>query len=322
MKTPHDLFAKKTLLSGRTLIGLWLIGVLTVCGVTVVPAAGGTPALDAAAIGRAAGTKAVTGPDGVVHIGWVRNDVAVTVSGMQLPPAAGLGTWAAFQNTPRGALVMGDTVVFGDEIDAAMDAAFSHGLAVTALHNHFSFDRPKVYFMHIMGRGDPVTLAEDVRAVWGAIRAVRRAHPVPAQGFGGPTPVVGTINAGLVARIVGHPAGRFGHVVKVTIGRTVRMDGVEVGGGMGLTTWAAFTGDDRLAAMDGDFLMRADEVQPVLQALRAGGIHIVALHTHMIGEEPVAYFTHFWGTGPVKSLAQAFRGALDAQARAGAPADK
>src|SRR4051812_24571313 len=137
--------------------------------------------LDADRIGAAAGVKATTAPDGVVRIAWPRTDVPVTVDGVPLKPFAGLGSWAAFTPTPHGAMVMGDTVVFQDEVDAAMDAAFAHGLEVTALHNHFFYDEPKVYFMHVGGGGEPEKLAAGVKAVWDAIKAVREKHPGPAK---------------------------------------------------------------------------------------------------------------------------------------------
>src|SRR5207302_6411941 len=129
--------------------------------------------LDAGRIGEAAGTKATTSPDGVVRIGWARTDVRVKVDGMPLQPFAGLGSWAAFTPTQHGAMVMGDTVVFQDEVTPAMDAAFAAGLEVTGLHNHFFHDDPKVYFMHIGGMGEPEKLAAAVKAVWDAIKKVR-----------------------------------------------------------------------------------------------------------------------------------------------------
>ena len=272
--------------------------------------------LDAKAIGQASGADAMSTSDGIVRIGWARTDVVVMVDSMKLPPAAGLGSWAAFAPMGLDAMVMGDTVVFEDEVDAAMDAAFAHGLSVTALHNHFFHDTPKVYFMHIAGQGSPELLASDVKAVWDAIRAVRGANSQPAGSFNGPTPTPGHVNADLVAKIVGQPATDTQGVAKVTIGRKGAMGGMIIDGSMGLATWAAFSGNDTLAAMDGDLMMTAGEVQPVLRALRRGGIHVVALHSHMIGEQPNFYFTHFWGTGSVQSLAQAFRAALDAQASA------
>src|SRR5262249_17761167 len=143
------------------------------------------PGLDAGVIGKAADTKPTTTPDGAVRLAWARNDVKVTVDGMPLKPFAGLGSWAAFRPAPHGAMVMGDTVVFQDEVTPVMDAAFEHGLEVTGLHNHFFYDEPKVYFMHIGGTGEPDKLATGVKAVWDAIKKVRAEHPKPVSKFAG-----------------------------------------------------------------------------------------------------------------------------------------
>jgi hypothetical protein len=116
--------------------------------------------------------------------------------------------------------------------------------------------------------------------------------------------------------MLGHKSETQQGVVKVTIGREGTMHGVKVGGSMGLTTWAAFSGSDALAAVDGDFIMTAQEVQPVLRTLRKAGIHIVALHNHMVGEQPAYYFTHFWGKGSSETLARGLKSALDAQKQA------
>lgn len=273
--------------------------------------------LDADRIAAAAGAKATTTDDGVVRIGWPRNDVPLKVDGMPLKPFAGLGSWAAFKAAPHGAMVMGDTVVFEDEVTPAMDAAFEHGLEVSALHNHFLFDEPKVFFMHIGGTGEPEELAAGVKAVWDAIKAVRKENPSPQRRFAGGTPEAGTIDAAPIEQALGQKPQVQDGVVKVTIGRKGTMHGVEVGGSMGLTTWAAFSGSDDLAAVDGDFIMTAAEVQPVLRALRKAGIHVVALHNHMIGERPAFYFTHFWGKGEARTLAEGLKSVLDAQAAAG-----
>lgn len=292
---------------------LWVI-----VGLALACTPGFASSLDAAAIGEAAGVAVQAQPDGVVKIGWSRTDVPVTVDGMKLPPAAGLGSWAAFAPMPDDrAMVMGDTVVFQDEMDAAMDAAFAHGLSVTALHNHFFYDQPKVFFMHIEGEGSPTALAADVKVVWDAIKAVRTARPQPASGFGGATPTPGKLDAGALGKMVGHAAQMSDGVAKITLGKKGSMDGQSTGASMGLTTWAAFSGSDQLAAMDGDFIMTASEVQPVLHALRKAGIHIVALHNHMIGTQPDFYFTHFWGKGKATDLVRGFRAALDAQTTSG-----
>jgi hypothetical protein len=188
---------------------------------------------------------------------------------------------------------------------------------VTGLHNHFFFDEPKVYFMHIGGQGEPEKLAAAVKGVWDAIKKVRADRAQPASRFAGDAPREGTIDAAAVEKALGHKGEAQGGVVKVTIGRAGKMHGVTVGGSMGLTTWAAFSGSDDFAAVDGDFIMTAGEVQPVLRALRHAGIHIVALHNHMVGEQPAFYFTHFWGKGRAEELARGIKAALEAQERAG-----
>jgi hypothetical protein len=279
--------------------------------------AGDDRKLDADVIASASGNKATTTKDGIVRIAWARTDVSVTVDGMPLKPFAGLGSWAAFTPAPHGAMVMGDTVVFEDEVTPAMDAAFAGGLEVTALHNHFFHDEPKVYFMHIGGQGEPEKLAVAVKGVWDAIKKVRSEHAAPGKLFAGDIPKPGKIDSSAIEKALGHKSETQQGVVKVTIGREGLMHGVKVGGSMGLTTWAAFSGSEALAAVDGDFIMTAAEVQAVLRALRQAGIHIVALHNHMIGEQPAFYFTHFWGKGRAEDLAKGVKFALDAQKRAG-----
>lgn len=281
-----------------------------------VPAAPDAPALDPDRIGAAAGAKATRTRDGVVRVGWPRTDVPVTVDGMPLKPFAGLGSWAAFTSAKDGAMVMGDTVVFEDEVSPAMDAAFAHGLDVTAIHNHFFHDEPRVFFMHIGGMGDAEKLASGVKAIWDAVKKVRVESPKPATRFAGGVPKEGKLDQAAIETAIGHKAEAQAGVVKVTIGREGTMHGVKVGGSMGLTTWAAFSGSDELAAVDGDFIMTAAEVQPVLRALRKTGIHVVALHNHMIGEQPAYYFAHFWGKGKAADLAGSLRAALDVQDRA------
>jgi hypothetical protein len=299
------------------MLAVGFLVVLGLIGTGVFLTAAAENRLDAEKIGRAAGTKATATPDGVVRIAWARSDVAVQVDGMPLKPFAGLGSWAAFTPARHGAMVMGDTVVFQDEVTPAMDAAFAGGLEATGLHNHFFYDEPKVYFMHIGGQGDPEKLAAAVKGVWDAIKKVRSEQPVPATHFAGKVPKEGKIDAHAIETILGSKGQTQDSVVKVTIGREGSMHGVKVAGSMGLTTWAAFSGSDEMAAVDGDFIMTAAEVQPVLRALRKADIHVVALHNHMIGEQPAFYFTHFWGKGSAEKLAQGLKSALEAQKMAG-----
>jgi len=273
-------------------------------------------ALNAKAIGQAAGTEASVKADGVVRIGWARKDVPVTIDGLKFPPAAGLGSWAAFKAMPSGGvMVMGDTVVFEDEITPAMDAAFAHGLEVTALHNHFVFDRPAVYFMHIGGHGQSAdTLAAGVKAMWDAIKALRQKKPVPANGFPGEPPrLTGDYDVAALEKILDAKAERNGDVLKFTFGRNASMHGLDFGASMGLSTWIAFSGNREQVVVDGDFAMTADEVQPVLRQLRKAGIHIVALHNHMMGEAPAYYFVHYWGKGNPETLARGLQAALALQ---------
>lgn len=283
------------------------------------PCVSGEPAakLDLEKIAAASAAKAMVTPDGVVRIGWPRTDVEVSVDGVAFKPFAGLGSWAAFTSAKHGAMVMGDTVVFQDEVTPAMDAAFANGLEVTGLHNHFFYDQPRVYFMHVGGQGDPEKLARGVKAVWDAIKAVHAKQPQPAKHFPGPSPKGGMVTAAPIEKILEHKADSQAGVVKITIGRAGKMHGVKVSGSMGLTTWASFSGNDELAAVAGDFIMTSAEVQPVLHALRKSGLHVVALHNHMVGEEPAFYFVHFWGKGAPERLARGLKHALDEQSKIG-----
>src|SRR5436190_9865274 len=150
--------------------------------------------LSANKVGEIIGIKATTTPDGVVRVAWPRKEVSVQVDGLSMRPFMGLGTWAAFQNGHNGAMLMGDTVLFQDEVNPAIDAAFANGLQVTALHNHFFFDEPKVYFMHIGGHGDADKLAHAVKAVWDAAKRVRESNPQPATHFSGSPPQYGKLD--------------------------------------------------------------------------------------------------------------------------------
>jgi hypothetical protein len=205
--------------------------------------------------------------------------------------------------------------LFEDEVTAALDTALGAGLEVTALDNHFLHEKPRVYFMHVAGRGNATYLAGAMSDVWETIRSVRRVRPEPAgSGFGDRLPQAGAIDAEGLERIIGHRVVAKGGVVRVAIPRWGRVHGVRIGGPMGLTSWAAFSGSDATASLAGNVILTAAEMQRTLQALRANGLRVVALHNHMVGEVPSFYYVHFWGTGRAPDLAQALRNALDAQA--------
>jgi hypothetical protein len=247
--------------------------------------------------------------EGVYKITLPRNDVKIVVDGWTMPPFMGLGTWAAFTATESGAMVMGDTVLFEDEVNAAMSAALDNGLNVTALHNHFFFDRPKVYFMHIEGEGTADKLAGAVRKVYDIIKQTRAANPQPKDSFGDkPLPEKSSITVGPLNEIFGTQGESKDGMVKFTFGRPAKMHGVTLGNTMGVNTWAAFAGSDDNAIVDGDFAVTEDELQPVLKSLLKEKINIVAIHQHMTHEEPRIMFFHYWGRGTAKDLAQAIKG--------------
>jgi len=247
--------------------------------------------------------------EGVYKVTFPRNDVKVVVDGWTMPPFMGLGTWAAFTPAKDGAMVMGDTVLFEDEVNAAMSAALDNGLNVTALHNHFFFDHPKVYFMHIEGEGAVDKLAGAVRKVYDATKQVRAASPNPKDSFGAARlPEKSSITAAPLNEIFGAQGESKDGMVKFTFGRPATMHGVNIGKDMGVNTWAAFAGSDDNAVVDGDFAVTEDELQPVLKSLLKDKINIVAIHQHMTHEQPRMMFFHYWGRGSAKDLAQAVKG--------------
>ncbi|HZV20753.1 MAG TPA: DUF1259 domain-containing protein [Hyphomicrobiales bacterium] len=274
-------------------------------------------ALDTAKIEQIIGVKGtMIADENVFKVGKARSDVKVEVDGWSMPPFMGLGSWAAFTPAAHGgAMVMGDTVLFEDEVNPVMSAALDSGLEVTALHNHFFFDQPKVYFMHIGGMGDVEKLATGVKKVWDKIAEIRSANPTPARTFGAPK-IAGenAITPAPLETILGVKGQSSQGMFKVVIGRPASMHGTAIGKEMGVNTWASFGGRDAEAVIDGDFAMTEKELQTVLKAMRKEGINIVAIHQHMAGEEPRMLFLHYWGKGEAAQLAQAFRHVLDAQA--------
>ena len=266
--------------------------------------------LDTARIDQITGLKGkFNEKESVYKVTFPRNDVKIAVDGWNMPPFMGLGTWAAFTATQNGAIVMGDTVLFEDEVNSAMSAALDNGLNVTALHNHFFFDRPKVFFMHLEGEGASDKLAGAVRKVYDSIKQTRGANPQPKDSFGGkPLPEKNSINAAPLNQIFGAQGEAKDGMVKFSFGRPAKMHGVTLGNDLGVNTWAAFAGSDDNAVVDGDFAVTEDELQPVLKSLLKEKINIVAIHQHMTHEEPRIMFFHYWGRGAAKDLAQAVKG--------------
>ncbi len=278
---------------------------------TSAPQREGSGGLDTARIEQLTGAKgALDAKEGVFKVSVPRKDLAVRVGGARLIPRQGLTSWAAFQRAGESAMVMGDIVLLEAEVDPVMSAALDAGLEVTALHNHFLWDEPRVMFMHISGHGPADELATVVGKVFRALEGARgrKAQTVDVD------PARTALETEKIAEILGARGDLADGVYKVTIAKTTRMHGETVGAAMGVNTWAALAGSEREAVVDGDFAMYEKEVQAVLKALRKAGISVVALHNHMIGEEPRVVFLHFWGTGPAADLARGLRSALDAQA--------
>jgi hypothetical protein len=272
------------------------------------------PALDTQSIESITGLKGkYDKAENVFKLSKPRDDVKPTVDRWSLPPFMGTTSWAAFKPTAHGAMMMGDTVLFEDEVNPAMSAALDAGLEVTALHNHFFFDDPKIYFMHIGGMGDAQHLASGVKAIYDRVAQIRSAQPAPASNFPSDIPAKSNITAGPIEEVFGAKSESKDGMVKVVIGGTARMHGVTVGNAMGVNTWAAFAGSDEQAVVDGDFAMREDELQAVLKAMRGEGINIVAIHQHMTHENPRILFLHYWGKGKAVDLARAVKHALAAQ---------
>ena len=283
-----------------------------IIAVSFATIATGLAALDTAKIDNLTGLKGkMNEKEGVYKVTFPRDDTKIAVGGWTMPPFMGLGTWAAFTETKNGAMVMGDTVLFEDEVNPVMSVALDNGLSVTALHNHFFFDHPKVYFMHIEGQGTVEQLAGAVRKVYDKAKEIRTANPQPQDSFGGTgLPEKNSISAEPLDKIFGMSGETNNGMVKFTIGHPATMHGVKIGNAMGVNTWMAFAGSDDNAVVDGDFAVSEDELQSALKAIRAGGINIVAIHSHMTHESPRILFFHYWGRGPAKELAEAIQGAL------------
>jgi hypothetical protein len=274
----------------------------------------GESALDTATIERLAGVKGeFSEKEGVFKVSVPRSDLDITIAGVKMTPPLGLTSWAAFQKAGAQVMVMGDMVVLEDQVNPVMSVALENGLEVTALHNHFLWDTPKVMFMHIGGMGDEPKLAGAVGKVFSAIKDTSGGKgQVPSLDL---SPAQTSLDPKTIEDILGVKGQLANGVYKVTIGRTTTMHGHEVGNTMGVNTWAAFAGSDEKAIVDGDFIMFEREVQPVLKALRGAGIYIVALHQHMIEESPRTVFLHYWGVGPTRELAKGLKAALDTQAK-------
>jgi hypothetical protein len=247
----------------------------------------------------------------VLKVNVPRNDLSVTVAGVKTPTPFGFGGWVAFTKGANAEdVLMGDLVLTQDEVNPVMSALLDHGIDVTALHNHFFWDEPRMFYMHVHAHGAPADLAARLKP---ALDMIGKGAAPPA-----PAAASSTLDTAKIAQIVGRPGDQMGSVYKITVGRddlSIKEMGATINARMGLNTWAAFVGTNENAAIAGDVAMLAGEVTPVLKSLRQSGISVVAIHHHMTGTEPAIYFLHYWGTGPAEKLATAFKGALDLLAK-------
>jgi uncharacterized protein DUF1259 len=273
-------------------------------------------ALDTARIEKLTGAKGqMNAGEGVFKVTLPRSDLKVTAMGVKLNPATGLGCWAAFKKMGDHTMMMGDQCLTEDQVNPVMSVALENGLEVTALHNHFAGDSPRVMFMHIGGSGDEAGLAAAVGKVFETIKRTAAARPAVAQADIDASK--SRVDGKKISEILGTKREDNKGVYKVTIGRTTKMHGQDIGAAMGVNTWAAFAGSDEKAVVDGDFAMTEKELQAVLKALRGHDISVVAIHNHMTSENPRIIFLHYWGVGTTEQLARSLKAALDAQKEAG-----
>jgi len=253
--------------------------------------------------------------DNVLRVNVPRNDLHVTIDGVATPTPFGFGGWLALTKGTGGMdVMMGDLVLTESEVNPVMSALLTNGLDVTALHNHFFFDSPRIYYMHVHGHGSASDLASKVKPALALIGTAAGERSVGTSGSPAGRAITGTLDSASLAKIVGYDGEQNGAVYKITIGRPdipLKEMGASINARMGLNTWAAFYGSDADAVVAGDIAMLDREVTPVLKSLRASGIDVVAMHHHMTGVDPQVIFLHYWGKGDARKLATAFRGAID-----------
>ena len=249
--------------------------------------------------------------DNVLKVNIPRNDLKVTVAGVATPTPFGFGGWVAMTKGDGGhQVLMGDLVLLQDEVNPVMSALLDNGFDVTALHNHFFWDEPRIFYMHVHGHGSAAELAKKLKPAIDLLGKANNGSSTPPAS----SPTQTTLNTTRLAEIVGSQGEQTGSVYKFTLGRNdlkvVEM-GAPINARMGLNTWAAFTGTDEKAAIAGDVAMLETEVTPVLKALRKNGLDVVAIHHHMTNDRPVIIFLHYWGTGPADKLAMGIKAAVD-----------
>ena len=250
----------------------------------------------------------------VTQDGFPRSDLKVTLDGVAIKPALALGSWAAFQPMGDEAMVMGDLVLTHEEVNPVMSRLLASGFTITALHNHLLRSAPATMYMHVAGHGDPVKLATALHQALAASATplVSPSRDWQSSGAGASSPI--DLNAAALDQALGAKGKPNGGVLQYSFPRAERLmdGGMVTPASMGTSTAINFqpTGNGK-AAITGDFVMIASEVDPVLRALRAGGIEVTALHNHMLNDEPRLFFMHFWANDDAGKLARSLRTALD-----------
>jgi Domain of Unknown Function (DUF1259) len=291
-----------------------LLSAIVTCQVFAQQVQNRSVSLDTIKIEKLTGVKGkLDTAENVFKVSVPRTDLTVTVAGVKMIPPMGLTSWAAFKSAGDQVMVMGDMVLQEEQANPVLSIALDNGIEVTALHNHFLWDTPKVMFMHIGGLGDLDKLATGVGKIFQEIKNTSGGKALAPH-----TPFAASktsLDPKTIETIIGVPVEKAGEIYKVTIGRSTMMAGHDAGKAMGVNTWAAFAGSDKKAVVDGDFAMLESELQGVLKALRNAGIFITAIHHHMVGESPKIVFLHYWGVGSVNDLAKAIKSALTNQAQ-------
>lgn len=262
---------------------------------------------DWAAVGQALGKAGTVQAGGVYRVGLPRSDLKVTLDGVEIKPALALGSWLAFREMGSESMVMGDLVLKDTEVNPVMTVLVENGIEITALHNHLLRSTPVTMYMHVDGHGDAVKLATALHAA--LARTSTPMGPGPATGAAPPA-----IDTAMLDRALGAKGVANGGVYQFSIPRleTPKADGAPIPPSMGSAIAINFqpTGSGR-AAISGDFVLTADEVNPVIRALRRNGIEVTAIHNHMLTEEPRLFFMHFWANDDAAKLARGLRAALD-----------
>jgi hypothetical protein len=246
---------------------------------------------------------------GVLKVNIPRSDLKITIQGISTPTPFGFGGWAALTKGTDGTdVMMGDLVLLQEEVNPVMSALLDNGIDITALHNHFFWDDPHVFYMHVHGMGKAIDIAHRLKPALDLVGHVSPSAVTTMSATGTP------LDTEKLSKIIGHPGEQSGAVFKVTIGRddlAMKDHGSVINARMGLNTWAAFFGTQEDAVVAGDVAMLENEVTPVLKALRKNGLDVVAIHHHMTEDRPVVIFLHYWGREPAEKLAAAFKAALD-----------